>query len=147
MTATWRRVVALAWPVMLQQWLVLAVNLSDRVLAGRFQVDLSTEDQAATQAAQTTAQYLGWFLASTAVLVNAGSAAVVAHRVGAGDRRGANQVLHQSMLLALAVGVAWAFLFAVFLLPILSLLQLHGDTARFAAAYLWALLPALPLHV
>ncbi|MGL4550426.1 MAG: MATE family efflux transporter [Gemmataceae bacterium] len=147
MTPTWKAVLSLAWPVLLQQWLVLAVTLSDRLLAGRFQDGLSAGDQAATQAAQTTAQYLGWFLASTAVLVNAGSAAAVAHRVGAGDRRGADDVLHQSLLLALAVGVAWAVLFSVLLVPFLVLLQLQGDTIAFAAAYLRPLLPALPLHL
>ena len=32
----WRLVLFLAWPALLQQALLLSVNLSDRVLAGRF---------------------------------------------------------------------------------------------------------------
>lgn len=147
MIQTCKAVLSLAWPVVLQQWLVLAVSLSDRVLSGRFQGDLSASDQVATQAAQTTAQYLGWFLSSTALLVTAGSAAVVARRVGAGDVRAANHVLHQSLLLALVVGLAWTGLMALFLVPALRLLQLHGDTVVFASSYLSTLLPSLPLHL
>src|SRR5262245_20536977 len=32
----WRAVLVLAWPVLIQQFLVLSVGLSDRFLAGRF---------------------------------------------------------------------------------------------------------------
>src|SRR5262245_35143966 len=96
----WRTVLALAWPVLLQNWLLVAVNLSDRLLAGRFQ-GLEAELQTASQAAQTTAVYLHWFLSCFPYLVTIGATALVAHLVGAGQRREANRVLHQAMLLAL----------------------------------------------
>src|SRR5262249_13189362 len=57
----WQLVLALAGPELLRQLLTIAVQLSDRLLAGRFQ-DLDPEAQAATLAAQTTAGYLAWFL-------------------------------------------------------------------------------------
>jgi putative MATE family efflux protein len=141
------RVLALAWPVLLQQWLVLTVALSDRLLAGRFQEHLQAGDQAATQAAQTTAYYLAWFLSSAAVLVNSGAAAIVAHRVGARRPDEANIVLHQSILLSSGLGVVVALAIAVLLEPFLLLLQLEGETVRYAAGYLRALLPGLPLHL
>ncbi|MFQ3592430.1 MAG: MATE family efflux transporter [Gemmataceae bacterium] len=147
MKLPWDRVLRLAWPVLLQQWLVLAVALSDRLLAGRFQSDLPTTNQSATQAAQTTAYYLSWFLSSAAVLVNSGAAAVVAHRIGANKPEQANQILHQSILLAMGVGFVLAISFTVTLVPFLHLLQLEAETVHYASRYLLAQLPALPLHL
>ena len=147
MNLPWQQVLRLAWPVLLQQWLVLAVALSDRLLAGRFQSELGSETQSATQAAQTTAYYLSWFLSSAAVLVNSGAAAIVAHRIGARKPHEANLVLHQAILLALVVGVVVALLFAVLLEPFLRLLQLEGETVFYASRYLLAQLPGLPLHL
>src|SRR5438552_2154148 len=95
----WRRVLGLAWPVLVQQVLVLSVSFSDRLLAGRFQ-HVSDADQVATQSAQTSANYLLWFISSYNVLVSVGATAVVARCVGAGDRRGAVRVTNQALLLA-----------------------------------------------
>jgi len=147
MRVPWKGVLRLAWPVLLQQWLVLAVALSDRLLAGRFQSELSRDDQAATQAAQTTAYYLSWFLSSAAVLVNSGAAAVVAHRIGAKKLQEANQILHQSLMLALAVGLFVTVSISLLLVPFLLLLQLEPETVHYASRYLLAQLPALPLHL
>lgn len=147
MTPAWRSVLTLAWPVLLQQWLVLAVSLSDRLLAGRFLGDLSESGQAAAQAAHTTATYLGWFLSSCTVLVNAGSTALVAHLVGAKDRVSASAVLHQSLTLALVVGTVGATMLLLAIRPALALLGLHGATQALAAAYLTPLLAVLPLHM
>lgn len=144
---TWREVLRLAWPVLLQQWLVLAVSLSDRLLAGRFQGDLGAEGQAATQAAQTTANYLGWFLSSCGVLVNVGSTALVAHLYGAGERADASRVLHQSLLLAFLLGLVGAGALFFGLSPLLGLLQLQAEAADHAEAYLRPLLCSLPLHM
>src|SRR4051812_23313565 len=123
-SATWRLVLWLAWPVLCQQFLILAVGLSDRFLAGHFQ-PVPPEQQAealgdeilalsllggsgpgvapalaaetpweaarqirarhvAYQAAQTTANYLMWFVTSYTVLVSVGSTALVARFIGAG---------------------------------------------------------------
>ena len=78
----WRLVLGLAWPALVQQLLVLVVSLSDRLLAGRYQT-LGSAQQVATQAAQTTAGYLAWFISSYSVLVNVGSTALVARFIGA----------------------------------------------------------------
>jgi hypothetical protein len=58
---TWVLVLMLAWPTLVQQLLVFAVNLFDGLMAGRFQ-NVAGQEQIATQAAQTTANYLAWFL-------------------------------------------------------------------------------------
>lgn len=63
--STWRLVVALALPVLAQQSLIFAVMQSDRFLAGHLP---AAGDQPPTyQAAQTTANYLGWFISSCTV--------------------------------------------------------------------------------
>ncbi len=143
---TWQLVLALAWPALAQNWLLLAVNLSDRLLAGRFQ-HLDAADQAATQAAQTTAGYLAWVCTSYTYFVTVGSTALVARLVGAGDLRDARRVLHQSALLALALGVFGTAAGLTFLEPVLAALQLHGPAALFAADYLRPLLYQLPLQM
>ncbi len=93
--------------------------------------------QPAFQAAQTTAHYLAWFISSYTVLVTVGSTALVARFIGAGDRQEAIDVTHQSLLLALtlgaaASGIAWAG----GLSALVEVLQLQGDSAAYARAYL-----------
>src|SRR6516165_5334045 len=84
----WQLVVGLAWPVLAQQFLILAVGLSDQFLAGAFEPG-APEQHVDYQAAQTTANYLLWFIASYSVLVSVGSTALVARFVGAGDQAAA----------------------------------------------------------
>ncbi len=142
----WRLVLGLAWPVLVQQFLILAVTLSDRLLAGRFQ-HLDDPDQVATQAAQTTANYLAWFLSSYTVLVTVGGTALVAHFIGAGDRRGANRVMHQALLLGVVLGLVGSVLALVGLPTLVQLLRLQGATADFAVAYLRPLFALLAFQV
>src|SRR5438067_1137544 len=80
-------VLALALPVLAQQFLLLVVTLSDRYLAGNFQ-PATPGDKPAYQAAQTTANYLAWFISSYVVLVSVGSTALVARFTGAGNLAG-----------------------------------------------------------
>jgi putative MATE family efflux protein len=135
-----RQVLALVWPVLLQQWLVVAVNFSDRLLGG-------WSGHTTAQAAQTTAAYLAWFLTVYTVLVSLGSTTLVAHLVGAGDRRTARLVLHQSLLLAAVLGLAGTVVGLLVLKPVLALLQLRGESAALAAEYLRPLLLVLPLQM
>jgi putative MATE family efflux protein len=134
------QVLELAWPVLLQQWLVVAVNFSDRLLGG-------WSGQTAAQAAQTTAAYLAWFLISYTVLVSVGSTTLVAHLVGAGDRSTAQQVLHQSLLMAGLLGLAGTAVGVAGLESMLALLQLHGESLTFAADYLRPMLAAVTLQM
>ena len=143
---TWVLVLMLAWPTLVQQLLVFAVNLFDGLMAGRFQ-NLAGQEQIATQAAQTTANYLAWFLSSCTILVSVGATALVARLLGGGDRRGAVHACNQSMLLGVILGVCGGAA-GYFGLPyILEALQLHGETAEFAAAFLRPLFVLLTFQV
>jgi putative MATE family efflux protein len=185
-TPTWRTVLLLALPVLAQQFLMLAVTLSDRFLAGTF-VSPAEQTEAAGhalvgigllagasggspahvlsalapweaarqavarqvsyQAAQTTANYLAWFISSYIVLVSVGSTALVARFTGAGDRRSAVHVTNQSILLAAVLGLAGTALGLSTLEGLVALLQLRGDAAAFAVGYLRPLLALLVFQV
>ncbi|HEY7156112.1 MAG TPA: MATE family efflux transporter, partial [Gemmataceae bacterium] len=131
---TWYLVLVLAVPALLQQMLVLAVSLSDRWLAGHAHAP-DPDEQIALQAAQTTANYLAWFISSYTVLVGVGSTALVARVVGAGDRRAAIHVTNQALLLGVVLGLAGSLLAFLGLPALVGALQLHGEVARLAVAY------------
>jgi len=131
----WRRVILLALPVFFQQMLILIINLSDRWLAGRMGPD-DQEAQIATQAAQTTGFYLGWFVSCYAALVSVGSTALVARFVGAGEREAARRVLHQSIWLAALLGIVGSAVCWNYLSDLIAWLGLEGQTASFASEYL-----------
>lgn len=135
----WRRVVILVWPVLLQQWLVLCVPLFDTYLAGASS-QLSGDDQTASQAAQTTAGYLMWFITCYTVFVSVGSTALVARLVGAGDRRAARHAANQGLVLAVLLGLLGTALGMIGMPYLLEALQLRGESLAFAVAYLQPLI-------
>jgi putative MATE family efflux protein len=128
-------VLRLAWPALVQQLLILSVSISDRYLSGHLRTD-DAEQLLAAQAAQTTAEYLAWFVSSYAVLVSAGSTALVARFVGAGDRVGAIRATNQSILLGALLGLAGTAVGLAGLPALLELLQLRGTAAEMAWSYL-----------
>jgi putative MATE family efflux protein len=143
---TWWQVLRLAWPVLVQQLLILSVSISDRYLSGHLRADDSGELLAA-QAAQTTAEYLAWFISSYAVLVSAGSTALVARFVGAGDRDGATRATGQSILLGAGLGLAGTVVGLAGRPALLELLQLRGEAAALAASYLRPLFALLAFQL
>jgi len=142
---TWYLVLMLAWPALMQQFIVLFVSWSDRWLAGH--AHAADADQIALQAAQTTANYLAWFISSYTVLVSVGSTALVAHSIGAGDRRSAIHITNQSLLLAVVFGLAGSLIGLLGLPLLVRMLQLEGTVARFAVIYLQPLFALLVFQV
>jgi putative MATE family efflux protein len=139
---TWQMVLLLAWPVLLQQWLVMSVPLVDSYLAGAV---LTTEasTQIATQAAQTTANYLSWLVASCTVLISTGSTALVARFTGAGDSTGAIRATNQSIVLSFVFGLVVSVVGLVGMPLLLTRLHVHGETAALTIAYMRPLLALL----
>src|SRR6476661_913664 len=84
-----RQVAWLAGPVLVEQSLLYLVGLSDTLLTGRY----LAEDHLA---AVTVASYLLWFLGSLLTIVSVGGTALVARRVGQGDRDGAARICQQA---------------------------------------------------
>jgi putative MATE family efflux protein len=142
----WRLVLTLAWPELLRQLLVLSVSFSDRLLTGRF-LNLGTEEHIAAQAAMTTANYLSWLITSYTILVSVGSTALVARFIGGRDRPAAVAVTHQSILLALFLGLLGSAAGLLALPDLIAILGLHGPAADAAIAFLRPLLVLLPFQV
>jgi putative MATE family efflux protein len=138
----WRIVVRLAWPVLIQQFLIQSVSLYDQFLAGN-NIPIDSSKHEAYQAAQTTANYIAWFLSSCTSLVAVGATALVARFVGAGKREAAVQATNQSILLAVLFGlIATPFVLAVVPGGI-GLLGLTGDAAEAATHFLRPILTLL----
>ncbi len=141
-----RQVLALAWPVLALQALVMSVELSDRFLVG----NLPGEGAAVTRSmltAQGTAHYVAWFIGSYTAFVTVGATALVARCVGARDWRTAIDATHQSLLLGVAVGVVGGVAGLLLLRPFVELLGLSGPSADFATTYLRPMLALLPFRV
>lgn len=147
----WRTVLLLAMPVMVQHFLHLAVNLSDRFLAGNLQALVQPESGAArtiaSQSAQTTAGYLAWFIGSFTLLVSVGSTALVGRFVGGRDWRAANRAMHQALLLAAALGAFGSIAGVSLTRQLVDLLQLDGAAAELAAGYLRPIFWVLALQL
>ena len=135
----WRIVVRLAWPVLVQQFLILSVGLYDQFLAGN-NPPPGEHHLVDYQAAQANANYIAWFLSSCTTLVSVGATALVARFVGAGDRAGAVRATNHSVLLAILFGLAGTpFVLAV--LPAgVHALGLSDDTARVTIHFLQPIL-------
>lgn len=127
-----RLVFQLAWPVWVYQLLGLGVNFFDRLLAGRF----LTENQLASQAAQTTATYLAWVLTTYTVFVSVGATALVARFCGAGDRKMTERATNQSMLLAVVMGIAGTLFGLTFLPGLLDWMEMRGEPGEYARQYM-----------
>ncbi|MBO0699406.1 MAG: MATE family efflux transporter [Zavarzinella sp.] len=131
----WRLVVRLAWPVLIQQLLILSVGLYDQFLAGN-NAPADPAKHIGYQAAQTTANYIAWFISSSTTVVSVGATALVARAVGAGDRNLAVRATNQSILLAIVIGVLCTPLILMLLPWGVGALGLHGDTAESAVRFL-----------
>ena len=132
---TWRLILLLAWPVLAQSTLNFIVMVSDRILVGRFQFGTAGQ-QVKYQAAHTLTLYVSWFLSTYALLISVGSTALVARFIGAKDRDGAVCAANQSIALAVFLGLVGSALGLLFLDRLVELLNLRGETAVFAKAYL-----------
>jgi len=132
---TWRLVLRLAWPVLVQQFLILSVGLYDQFLAGN-NAPNDPNLHIGYQAAQTTANYIAWFISSCAALVSVGATALVARFVGGGDLPSAVRTTNQSILLAVVIGIAGTPLLLAILPWGVHVMGLQGETAESAVRFL-----------
>lgn len=139
---TWVLVLRLAWPALIQQFLILAVGLWDQRLAGaNAPADISKH--VSFQAAQTTANYVAWSVASCTSLVSVGATALVARFIGAGAQSNAVRTTNQSILLAVLIGIISTPILLALLPGGVHLLGLHGETADFAVRFLQPIIALL----
>lgn len=130
---------ALALPVVVMNFLHVAVEYTDTWLAGNF-----LTPNTAPLAAINQITYLMWMIFTLFAVLSIGATALIARFVGAGDIETAKDTAGQSLLLGLilsliALAVGW---FAIE--PLVGLLNLEPDAANLAVRYLKIVLPVLP---
>ena len=135
----WRQIISLAWPALVQQGLLLAIQLYDQYLTGVF--------SESHKAALTTANYLYWFVTSYAVVVNAGATALVGRLVGGRDLPLARRAAGQALLLAAAFGLLGAAVGLTAMPTLMRVLNLKGEGAAYAVEYLTPLAGLLPFYM
>ncbi len=127
----------LAWPLVLGNLLQTFYNLADMFWVGR----VSPEAVAAVSLMFP----LSWMFISTAMGLTAATIALVSQHVGADQRRQADRVVAQTILLAVAVSSVLAALGLYFRRPLLTLMGAEGQVFADSMAYIEVIFLALPL--
>jgi putative MATE family efflux protein len=126
-----RSVLALAWPVLVQQVALSLVQLVDTFLVGHLGSD--------ALAGVGLATFIQWTPQAGVFAITAGTIAVLARNVGGGERENASVSLRQGLLLALLWGVVsmlFVFLTAAWSLGVMGA---TGQTLELGATWLrWA---------
>jgi putative MATE family efflux protein len=141
----WRQVLVLALPNLLQQYLHLAVQLSDQRIAAAIPVPLA--ERAEYLSALTTAGYLYWFISSYTVIVSVGASALVARFVGAGDWPAARRATGQSVLLGFAFGLLATVTGLVGVRGLVAIIGPPGLAADLSVAFLLPLAALLAFQI
>ena len=131
------KVVRLAWPLVLGNLLQTFYNLADMFWVGR----VSPEAVAAVSLMFP----LSWMFVSTAMGITAATTALVSQNVGADDRRRADLVVAQTVVLTVAVAAALAALGWAFRRELLALIGAEGQVFVESLAYIEVIFLALPL--
>jgi putative MATE family efflux protein len=132
------KVLRLSGPVLVEQFLLYLVTLSDTLLTGRY---FSEEHLAG----MTVAGYLLWFLGSLLTLVSVGATALVARMVGAGERDEAARITQQAIAMSLILGTLMMAIGWLVVPQVVSWMNLIGPAAEFATLFLRIVLTITPL--
>jgi MATE family multidrug resistance protein len=123
-----RLVLRMAWPAILENSLHTLLGIVDTILVARLGTDAVAGVGAGTQ----------WLFLFISVMfgVSTGSIVLVARSIGAGDAATANRAVRQSMLLGVALGLAFTLFGLVGADASMALLGATGDVAAIGASYL-----------
>lgn len=120
----------LSWPILLESLLNSTVGLTDTLLAA------AIDDGGAAADAIGGASYVLWFVGLIVAALGVGATAMVSRGVGAGRLAVARAVVGQTMLLAIASGVAVGIGIALLAPTIAALLGLKGASATAFLEYM-----------
>jgi putative MATE family efflux protein len=133
------QIVALAFPVLIEHLLHMAVGLTDTYMANHLKTDA-----VAGAAAVGTISYFLWFIGLIVTAVGTGAGAIIARAKGARHRSLANSVCGQAIVLAVAMGIAMGLFMHVANVPLVELTDLTGNAPQYAQAYLRMLCWSVP---
>ncbi len=137
-TGSFRPMMRLALPVLVEQTLSLLVFFSDTTLAGQF-----LEQRHLT--AMTLVAYLMWFVPNIFMLVAVGSTAVVARCIGAGDRQTAAHATNQSLMLGAVLAAIAMICVYLGIRPLTTAMGLdQPDVAPLIDQYMTIVVIAIP---
>jgi putative MATE family efflux protein len=125
-----RQVLTLAWPAVLEQLLNMSVGLADTYIVGHL-------GAAQLAAVGLSLQSLNLFWALFGA-IGVGSTALVARRIGAGEREAANDVARQSMLLSVLIGLLVAVVLWLGAPHFMRWLGAEPEVIQLGAAYIRA---------
>lgn len=123
-----RAVNALAWPVILENLFQSALSTADMLM-------VSTLGAAAIAGVGTAAQVL-WVLQAALAAVTTGTTVLVARHIGAGERDRANHVVKQSLVLSLALSLAFGMVGGYFSHSAVMALGAEPDVVDLGGGYL-----------
>jgi MATE family multidrug resistance protein len=125
---TSRLVLRMAWPAILENSLHTLLGIVDTILVARLGTDAVAGVGAGTQ----------WLFLFVSVMfgVSTGSIVLVARSIGAGDAATANRAVRQSMLLGVALGLAFTLFGLVGADASMAVLGATGEVAAIGASYL-----------
>ncbi|WP_435151655.1 MATE family efflux transporter [Haladaptatus sp. DFWS20] len=130
------KLASLAWPLVVGNLLQTFYNLADMFWVGR----VSTAAVAAVSLMFPTS----WLFISLAMGLTAGSVALVSQHVGAGEDRAADNVVAQTTLLTVFLGVLLATFGFVFRHPLLTFVGADGAVYTEALQYIEVLFFSIP---
>ncbi|MFB6154942.1 MAG: MATE family efflux transporter [Haloferacaceae archaeon] len=130
------KLVTLAWPLVAGNLLQTFYNLADMFWVGR----VSAEAVAAVSLMFPTS----WLFVSTAMGITAAAVALVSQHIGAGNEREADNVVAQTILLALALAFVLALGGYLFRGPLVSLIGAQGRVYTEALAYIEVIFLSIP---
>jgi len=130
------KLVSLSWPLVAGNLLQTFYNLADMFWVGR----VSPEAVAAVSLMFPTS----WMFVSVAMGLTAASVALVSQHVGAGNDREADNVVAQTTMLTVAMGLVLSTVGYTFREPLVSLVGAEGQVYTEALAYIEVLFVAIP---
>ncbi|UUV17665.1 MATE family efflux transporter [Fusobacteria bacterium ZRK30] len=123
-------IIALAVPAILENTMQISVGFIDTFFIGK----IGTEALAGVSATNSIMNiYISFFLA-----VSVGCSALMTRNIGMEDYENTNHILHQSINLAMVIGLLSGLVNIVFAKPLLSLLGLSSNVVKITLPYFWA---------
>jgi len=147
-------VLALAFPVLIEQLLHTAVGFTDTYLAAHLNsetgltgtaLDSARIANASATAAVGSVAYVLWFVNHLAASLGIGATALISRAIGARHRSLAHAVCGQVVMASVVLGVVVGTLIAIFAYRIAPLTGLPLEAQGFFASYVRLLAIALPL--